>query len=126
MREFRVTLTNRPGELARLAGLLAARSVNLRSVAVISEGSRGITCFVATDVAAARQTLQDARMQFEETEVLSELMENEPGQLSALAAKLSEAGVNILSLYVLARDEPLVEVGFTVDDPKKAKKLLGK
>ena len=71
-----------------------------------------------------REALTESRMQFEETEVLSELMEDEPGEVANLTAKLANAGVNIESLYVLARDTPLVELGFTVDDAKRAKKVL--
>jgi hypothetical protein len=126
MREFRVSLTNRPGELARLTDVLSTQSINLRSVAVITEHNKAIACLVLDDVTAARQAFQDSRLAFEEAEVLSEMMENQPGQLGALATRMGNAGVNILPLYVLARDEPLVEVGFTVDDPKKAKKALGR
>jgi hypothetical protein len=42
-----------------------------------------------------------------------------------LCRRLAEANVSINSLYILARDNPLVEIGMTVDDPKKAKKALG-
>ena len=80
---------------------------------------------MADDAAACRSALQDGQVQFEEAEVLSELLENEPGEIADLAHRLSEAGVDIQSMYILARDEPLIEMGFTVNDPKRAKKVLG-
>ncbi|HET6203998.1 MAG TPA: hypothetical protein VFI25_14500 [Planctomycetota bacterium] len=125
MREFRVSLPNRPGELARLAEIFSAKEINLKSVAVVAEGNRAIACLVADDVTAAREALQDARVPFAEAELLTELVENEPGVVAGLATKLTGAGVNVESLYVLARDSELTELGFTVDDPKKAKKALG-
>ncbi len=125
MKEFRVTVGQRAGELARLAQVLAEHKIDLRSVAGISEGKRAHICLVATDVAAMRAALEGARMPFEESEMLSELLEDEPGSIAGLTARLSEAGINIRSFYILARDHPLVELGFTVDDPKKAKKVLG-
>ncbi len=125
MKEFRVTLTQRAGELARLADLLANASIDLRSVAAISEGNKAHICLVVTDVAATRGVLEEARMPFEESEVLSELLEDEPGAIAELTARLGQAGVNMRSFYILARDNPLVELGFTVDDTKKAKKVLG-
>ena len=125
MREFRVSLPNRPGELARLAEVFSTNGINLKSVAVLAEGNRAIACVVAEDVTAARDTLQQARVPFAEAELLTELVENEPGVIAGLAAKLAGAEVNIESLYVLARDSDLTELGFTVDDPKKAKKALG-
>ena len=124
MKEFRVTLSQRAGELARLAQLLADTSIDLRSVAAISEGNKAHICLVVTDVAATRSVLEEARMQFEESEVLSELLEDDVGQIANFATKLGNAGLNMKSFYILARDTPLVEIGFTVDDPKKAKKAL--
>jgi len=125
MRELRVTLSHRPGELARLADALSLKSVNLKSLAVLSEGNKAVACLVADDVATARGALEEARIPVEETELFSELLENEPGKIAELAGKLAGAGVNLNSLYILGRDSDLIEVGFTVDDPKKAKKVLG-
>jgi hypothetical protein len=124
MRELRITLSHRPGELARLADALAEKSVNLKSLAVLSEGNKAVACLVADDVAAARSALEASRIPFEEGELLSELLENEPGRIAELASKLAGAGVNMNSLYILGRDDDLIEIGFTVDDPKKAKKAL--
>ena len=124
MKEFRITLTHRSGELARLSQLLASHNINLKSVTGVSDGGKAILCMVAEDVSAMRSALADARVPFAEEELLTELLENEVGSLADMAGKLSAAGVNLHSLYVLARDEPLIEVGFTVDDPKRAKKAL--
>jgi hypothetical protein len=124
MKEFRVTLTQRAGELSRVTALLSEHGINLRSIAGIADGGHALVCFVPDDVAAMRTTLTEARVQFQEEELLTEIMENEAGAIADLAARLGDAGINLHSLYVLTRDEPLVEVGFTVDDPKKAKKVL--
>ena len=124
MREFRVTLTQRAGEFARVAQALASADVNLKSVAGISDGHKALICIVVEEVAAARAALQEARVQFEEEEVLSELIENGPGAIADLTNCLAEAGIDIHSMYILARDEPLVEMGLTVDNPKKAKRVL--
>ena len=125
MREFRVTLTHRAGELARLTQLLSDKGINLRSVVGIADSHKAHVCLVAQDVAAMKAALEEARMPFTEEEVLSEIVENEPGEVAGLTARLAEFGVNLHSLYILARDGPMVELGFTVDDPKKAKKALG-
>ncbi len=125
MREFRVTLNNRAGELARLTQVLAEHGINLKSVAGVADGHRALVCLVAEDVEAMRATLTSNRIVFAEEEVVTALLENESGQVAELAAKLGTAGINIHSFYILARDEPLIEIGMTVDEPKKAKKLLG-
>ena len=124
MREFRVTLSHKAGELARLGQLLASRGLDLRSVAGMAHGNKAEICLVAKDVTAMRSALSEAGMQFEESEIVSELMEDSPGAVAHLCNRLAEFNVNINSLYILARDNPLVEMGMTVDDPKKAKKAL--
>ncbi len=91
----------------------------------MSRGNKAEICLVAEDVGAMRATLVEALMQFEESEVLSELMEDAPGAMASLCRRLAAANVSVNSLYILARDNPLVEIGITVDDPKKAKKALG-
>jgi hypothetical protein len=125
MKEFRVTLTHRAGELARLTALLAERHINLKSLAGVSDAHKALICLVCEDVAGVRGALEEARIPFEESEILSELLENEPGSIADLAQQLGDAGVDIRSMYILGRDDPLIEVGFTVDDPKRAKKVLG-
>ena len=124
MKEFRVTFSHKAGELARLCDLLADRGVDLRSVAGMSHGNKAEICLVAEDVEAMRATLADACLPFVESEVLSELMEDAPGAVADLCRRLATVHVSINSLYILARDNPLVELGITVDDPKKAKKAL--
>lgn len=124
MREFRVTLTHHAGELARLTQLLANQGIDLRSVAAIADGQKAIACLVVEDVTATRAALADARITFVEDELISELVEDDPGSVAELAGRLAAAGVNIHSLYVLARDSPLIEIGMTVDNPKKAKRAL--
>ena len=47
-----------------------------------------------------------------------------PGAIADLTNCLAEAGIDIHSMYILARDEPLIEMGLTVDNPKKAKRVL--
>jgi len=125
MKEFRVTLHHKTGELARLAELIGNHELNLRSVCGVNDGHKATVCLVCDDVAQLRSVLTDARIQFEESELLTQLMEDSPGQLAGLAAQLAQRGVNLHSLYILAHDSPLVEFGFTVDDPKKAKAALG-
>ena len=111
--------------LTDLADLLAREGVNLKTVAGVSEAGKAIICLVGDDVNALRTSLTEGRIPFEEHELLTELVENEPGALAGLTAKLSGAGVNVNSLYVLTRESDMEEIGFTVDNVPKAKKALG-
>jgi hypothetical protein len=124
MRDFAIPLTHRPGELARVAHALARGGVNIKSVAGMAVGHQGLIHVIADDVEAARRSLEESHIPFEESEVVTILLENQAGQLEDMAAKLSNAGLNLQAVYVVGLDGDLVELALVVDDPKKAKKLL--
>ena len=124
MRDFAIHLTHRPGELARIAHVLAVAGVNIKSVAGLTMGNQGLIRLIADDVETARNALNGGNVRFEESEVVTVLLENRAGELEDVAAKLANAGVNLHAFYVVGLDGDLVELAIIADDPKKAKKLL--
>jgi hypothetical protein len=103
---------------------LARAGVNLKSVAGMAIGNQGLLHLVADDVEAARRALEEAHIPFEESEVVTVLLENRAGELEDVASKLANGGVNLQAVYVVGLDGDLVELALVVDEPKKAKKLL--
>ncbi len=124
MRDFAMHLTHRPGELARVAHALAKKGVNIKSVAATVVGNQGQVRIIPDDVDAARKALQENHIPFEESEVVTVLLENQAGELESVADKLVQAHVNLHAAYVVGLDGDLVELALIVDDPKKAKKAL--
>jgi hypothetical protein len=124
MRDFAIHVTDRPGEIARVADALARKDVNIKSIAGMNFGHQGIIRVIADDVEAARSALKESNIRFEESELVTSLLENKAGELGLVASKLSNAGLNVHAVYVIGLDGDLVELAFAVDDPKKAKKLL--
>jgi hypothetical protein len=124
MRDFAIQLTHRPGEIARVAHALARKDVNLKSIAAMALHNQGLMHVIADDVEAARSALREGNIPFEESEVVTVLLENKAGELEDVAAKLSNAGVNLLATFVVGLDGDLVELALIADDPKKAKKAV--
>ncbi len=124
MREFVVQLSHRPGELARVTNALSPLGVNIKSVAAMAVGEQGIMRFIPDDPIAAKNALTNDGIRFEEHEVVVVLLENKAGELTGVAAKLAEAGVNLLAVYVVGVSDDLIELAIVSDDPKKARKLL--
>jgi hypothetical protein len=124
MRDFAIHLTHRPGELARVASALSRHGVNIKSLAGLAVDGQVMVRVIADDVEAARAALEGNGIRYEEGEVISVLLENQAGELAALSAKLSDAGVNMLGIYVTGASGNLVELAVVCDNPKKAKKLL--
>ena len=52
-------------------------------------------------------------------------IEDSPGVLADVTERLAIAGVNILGTMSIGRRDDLVKVAFTVDDPVRARAVLG-
>lgn len=124
MKEFRITLGNRPGELARVAENLSRQGVNIKAISVTAGGNQ-VTChLIGHDVEATRAALEAIRAQFTEQEVIELLLEDRAGELARVAEQLAEAGINIDAIYLTGKAEDLIELALAVEDAKKAKKVL--
>jgi len=124
MKDFTIHLTHRPGELADVANALSLKNVNIKSLAAMNLGNQALVRLIPDDVDAARSALRDRNIRFEESEVISVLLENKAGELTAVAARLSEAGVNLDAIYLVGLAGDLIELAIAADDTKKAKKVL--
>ena len=124
MKEFRVVIGNRPGELARVAENLAREGVNIKAVSATSGGNQVILHLIGHDVHATRSALQEMRAHFKEQEVVSLLIEDHAGELAKVANRISDAGLNMDAIYITGKADDLIELAVAVDDVKKAKKVL--
>jgi hypothetical protein len=124
MRDFAIELTDRPGELGRVATALARYNVNLKAVTGLSVGNHVLVRIIADDVEAARAALEGAGIRFTEGEVVQVLLENRAGELASVTTKLAEAKVNLRAIYLTGIVDSLVELAIVTDDPKKAKKMF--
>ena len=125
MKEFSVILTNKPGQLAALAGRLGAAGVHIESLAAIGSDSESLVRFMPDDAVAARRVLEEAGVQFDERPVLDTFLPDEPGALADLTRKLANADVNIDSIYLLHSNSEGLHFAVTVDDPDLAREHLG-
>lgn len=125
MKEFRITMTNRPGELARVAGALARQEVSIKALAATASANQVVLHLVGHDVEATRNGLKSASIPFQEQEVLVALLEDKAGEIARVSSQLADAGVNLSAIYLAGRADDLVEVVLAVDDVKKARKILG-
>ncbi len=125
MRDISVTLTHRPGELARVARALSRYGLNLKSVAGLAIDGHVQIRLLPDEIEPARRALEANGIKFEESEVVTVLLENKAGELAEIAEKLADANINLQGLYVTGLDGDMVELAIVADDPKKAKRVLG-
>ena len=79
MRDFAIELTDRPGELGRVAAALSRYGVNLKAVTGLGIDHHVLVRIIADDVEAARSALQGAGIRFTEGEVVQVMLENRAG-----------------------------------------------
>jgi hypothetical protein len=110
--------------LARVTNALSLYGVNIRSVAAMTFGDQALLRLIPDDVESARSALGANNISFEEDETAIVLLENRAGELTAIAAKLAEAGVNLEAAYLVGFTDDLIELAIASDNVKKAKKVL--
>jgi hypothetical protein len=121
---FTVRLKNEPGAMAGLAARLAQDGIDIRTIGAGAVGNHGFVVLATNNDAAARDVLRRARYSFVEGEVLNVALEDRPGALAQLTARLGEAGVNITSITLLGRHQGKAELGMTVDSIDAARRVL--
>ncbi len=124
MKDLVIQLSHRPGEMAGVTNALSLQGVNIRSLAAMTLGSQAVLRLIPDDLDAARTALHSANIRFEEREVITVLLENRAGELTGVAAKLADAGLNLEAVYVVGLADDMIELAIAVDDVKKAKKAL--
>ncbi len=86
---------NRPGNMAKITGTLAAKGINITGLHASDVRGRSAVRLLVSDAARARAALKSAgyRTSTEPIVVLS--LADKPGRLAKAAAKLARARVNI-------------------------------
>jgi hypothetical protein len=101
--EFKVTLQNTPGTLARLGTILGDGRVNIEAIQGTSREGEGFIQFVPNDPDKAAGILDQAGIAYSRRDVLVVKVLDEPGMLGDVALVMSKAGINIDSVYVTTR-----------------------
>jgi len=114
--EFKVSLENKPGTLAQVGTVLGDADVNILAIQGFSRGEESIIRFVSDNPDKAAAALQAAGIPSTNREVLIVKVLDEPGDLGDVALVMTEAGINIDSVYVTTAGN----VVLAVDDLKGA------
>lgn len=86
---------NRPGQAARVTGILARANINIRCVTVATSGSFGVMKLLVNDPDPACQALQREGFSATLTEVIAVEMPDKPGALHSVAECLADHNINL-------------------------------
>ena len=125
MKEFTVTIEDKPGALGRCFMALAERGVNVLGFQSYVEEGESLARILVDDAPAAKGVLGGMRMIFEETEDAVARLPHRPGELGRAAARLGAEKINIDYSYCgLEPGAARMLVVFGVDNLKRAAKVL--
>ena len=125
MKEFTVTIEDKPGALGKCFLALAERGVNILAFQSFVEEGESLARLVVDDPAGAKAILGGLWMIFEQTQVAAVRVAHRPGELGRAAARLGEKQINIDYSYCgLEPGSTQALLVFGVDDLTKAANLL--
>jgi ACT domain-containing protein len=125
MKEFTVTIEDKPGALGKCFLALAERGVNILAFQSYVEEGESLARLLVDDPASAKGVLGGLRMIFEETEAAVVRLAHRPGELGRAAAGLGAQGINIDYSYCgLEPGSTRALVVFGTDHLSRAAKLL--
>jgi hypothetical protein len=102
IKQFTITVENRPGAVAEIAKVLGKAKVNVLSLLGTTQGTSGTIQLVAEDARRAKKALDEAKIQFQETAAEEYELPNRSGALAQCLEKLAAKGVNLSSIHATA------------------------
>jgi hypothetical protein len=124
--QLTVSAQSKPGVLAKVCDAVARAGVNITALCAAESSGRGRIRLVVSDPARAKQALTAAKIRCGEEPALLLSLDDRPGALAAVAARLASAKVNIKCAYAtVASAGAPAQVVVAVANSEKAERALG-
>ena len=117
-------VADKPGELARVTEALSNGAVNIRAIASESKHDISFLRVVTSDVQTTQKALTNAGLKYELNDILNLELLDRPGELAKVAKRLSRAGINVHSIYILGSKNGRTEIALVVDDIERARTAI--
>lgn len=98
VKQVTVCCENRPGTLARIAGVLPAAKVNILALLATTAGAEGFVRIVVDKPEKAKKAPDGAGLRYAEQEILQVELPNVPGALRKFAGKPAAQDINITAI----------------------------
>jgi hypothetical protein len=124
-KQISIFLENKPGTLADVTKSLQDESINILAMTVSDTIDHAVVRMMVDKPGEAIHRLEDQNLLVVENDVIVVDLENEPGALANMAARLAEHNINIEYAYCTA--SPAQKKGMMiirVDNPQEAFELL--
>lgn len=122
--QLSVFVKNKVGSLNELCTVLSEANINIRALSTVEDVDWSIVGLIVDEIDKAKGILQSQGLKFGESSVLTQSLENKPGELARITKKLSDNNISIVHTYLTAEGRRSCLVLMTTDN-KKACKVLG-
>ena len=124
MIQIDIDVPDRPGELAKLAAILGDARINIDAISAESAGGRSYVSLIVNEPVQAREALRKSGYPCSNRTVLVVRLDDKPGALAALAKKLGDAGIDVVSAIHLGTVGGHAQLALGVDNLEKARSLV--
>jgi hypothetical protein len=125
LKEIALRMPNRPGQIARVARLLAEQKVNIASISLDSAGSRSSVRLITDRPDRALRILEDAGFTVDLHETIVVHLEDRAGSFLKVLEILAASRVNVESIAILvAREGSRILAAIATDDVRRARRVL--
>lgn len=124
MKQVTIVADDRIGLLADISYILGRSHINIETVSVAVASGKAFISLGVTDADRAAKLLKANNYSVVESDVLVVKLSDEPGELAHISKMLAKAGINIVSVSILAKDKGVVFDAIQVDKIEPARKIL--
>ena len=124
MKQLTVLVPNQPGQIARITEALAAQGINVEDFDVESNGADGLISLTVDRYDDALRALRDAGLKAVTQDTLLIRLEDKPGALAAIAARLKNEGLDVRSMHIVRRHGNVSIASLVTHDNAKASSVL--
>ncbi len=124
MKQITIFAEDRVGLLADISYILGKSHINIETVSAASAGGKAFVIIGLTDAARASQMLKANNYSVMEADILVLRLADKPGELARVSQILTDAGISIVNVSILAKGDGVVFDAMQVDKIEPARKLL--
>ena len=125
IKQLSIFVENREGTLVTVTDAIAQAGVDIRAMSVADTNDFGIFRLIVTDIAKAKQALDEANCFVSITEVVAVALEDKPGSLAKVVKTLADNNINIEYMYAfITVSKQFAYVVLRVENNEETEKIL--
>ncbi len=127
VQQISVFVENKPGRMAKVAGCLAEKNVNLQAMSIADTTDFGILRFIVNRPEEAAAALKAAGFAVRVTDVIAVPLTHSPGSLARVMHVLDTAGIGVEYMYAFTAKTSAEAIAILcTEDPEKTLDALEK